>query len=46
MNINYISGLLRQDSSQLQTHNAAQMSRRTAVDQKVCGWDGGHPGQG
>jgi len=36
--------MLRQLSSQLQKYKAARMSRRIAVDQKVCGWDGGHPG--
>jgi len=36
--------VLRQGSSQLQKYKAARMSRRIAVDQKVCGWDGGHPG--
>jgi len=35
--------VLRQRSSQLQKYKAARMSR-TAIDQKVCGWDGGHPG--
>jgi len=25
-------------------HQAARMSRQTAVDQNVCGRDGGHPG--
>jgi len=35
---------LRQHSSQLQKYKAAQMSRRIAVDQKVCDWDGEHPG--
>jgi len=35
--------VLRQRSSQLQKHQAARMSR-IATDQKVCGWDGGHPG--
>jgi len=32
--------VLRQRSSQLQKYKAG----RIAVDQKVCGWDGGHPG--
>jgi len=36
--------VLRQRRSQLQKYKAARMSRRIAVDQKVCGWDGGHPG--
>ena len=36
--------MLRQRSSQLQKYRAARMSRRIAVDQKVCGGDGGHPG--
>ena len=36
--------MLRQRSSQLQKYKAARMSRRIAVDQKVCGWDDGHPG--
>jgi len=36
--------VLRQGSSQLQKYKAARMFRRIAVDQKVCGWDGGHPG--
>jgi len=31
-------------NSQLQKYKAAQMSRRMAVDQKVCHGDGGHPG--
>jgi len=35
---------LRQRNSQLQKYKAARMFRRIAVDQKVCGWDGGHPG--
>jgi len=30
--------------AQLQKHQAARLSRRIAVDQKVCGWDGRHPG--
>jgi len=34
---------LRQHSSQLPKHKAARMSRRTAVDQKLCSGDGGHP---
>jgi len=29
---------------QLQKHKSARMSRRIAIDQKVCGGDGGHPG--
>jgi len=36
--------MLRQRSSQLQKYKAARMSRRIAIDQKVCSWDGGHPG--
>ena len=36
--------MLRQRNSQLQKYKAARMSRRIAVDQKVCGWDDGHPG--
>jgi len=36
--------VLRQDSLQLQKHKTARMSRRIAIDQKVCGWDGRHPG--
>jgi len=36
--------VLRQRSSQLQTYKAARMCRRIAIDQKVCGWDGGHQG--
>jgi len=36
--------VLRQRSSQLQHYKAARMSGPIAVDQKVCGWDGGHPG--
>jgi len=35
---------LRQHSAQLQKYKAARMSRRIAVDQKVCYWDGEHPG--
>jgi len=35
--------VLRQPDSQLQKYNAAWMSCGIAVDQKVCGWDGGHP---
>jgi len=35
--------VLRQRGSQLQKYEAARMSRRIAVDQKVCGWVG-HPG--
>jgi len=35
--------VLRQRSSQLQKHKAARMSHRIAVDQKACGWYGGHP---
>ena len=36
--------VLCQRSSQLKNYNAARMFRRIAVDQKVCGWDGRHPG--
>jgi len=36
--------VLRQRSPQLQKHKASRMFCRIAVDQKVCGWDGGHPG--
>jgi len=36
--------VLRQRSSQLQKCKAARMSRQIAVDQNVCGRDGGHPG--
>jgi len=36
--------MLRQGSSQLKKHKATRMSRRLAVNQMVCGWDGGHPG--
>jgi len=36
--------VLCQRSSQLRKHKPARMSRRIAVDQKVCDWDGGHPG--
>jgi len=36
--------VLRQRSSQLQKYKVARSSRRIAVDQKVCGWDDGHPG--
>jgi len=35
--------VLRQRSAQLQQHKAARMSHRIAVDQNVCGGDGGHP---
>ena len=35
--------VLHQRSSQLQKHKTARMSRRIAVDQKVCGGDGGLP---
>jgi len=35
--------LLQQRSSQLQKYKAARMSRRIAVDQKICRGDGGHP---
>ena len=40
------NSVLLQHSSQLQKYKAARMSRRRTVDQKVCGWDGGHPGSG
>jgi len=33
--------MLRQRSSQPQKYKSARMSRRIAVDQKVCGGDGG-----
>jgi len=36
--------VLRQRSPQLQKYKATRMSCRIAVDQKVCDWDGGHPG--
>jgi len=36
--------MLRQRSSQLQKYEAARMSRRIAVDPKVCSRDGAHPG--
>jgi len=36
--------VLRLRSSQLQKYKAARMSRRIAVDQKVCSRDDGHPG--
>jgi len=36
--------VLRQRSPQLQKYQATRMSCRIAVYQKVCGWDGGHPG--
>jgi len=36
--------MLHQRSPQLQNYKAARMSRRIAVDQKLCGWDDGHPG--
>jgi len=36
--------MLRQRSSQLQKHKAARMSCRLALDQNVCGGNGGHPG--
>jgi len=32
--------MLRQGISQLHKYKAARMSRRIAVEQKVCGWDG------
>jgi len=41
---NRTHAVLRQRSPQLQKYKTARMSRRIAVDQKVCGWDGGHPG--
>jgi len=34
--------VLRRCSSQLQKYKAARMSRRIAVGQKVCRWDGRH----
>jgi len=36
--------VLRQRSSQLQKYEAARMSRHIAVDQKIYGWNDGHPG--
>ena len=36
--------MLRQRSSQLQKYKAVRMSRWIAVDEKVYGWDDGHPG--
>ena len=40
-----ISGnALKQGEEHTQKHNAARIPRRIAVDQKVCCWDGGHPG--
>ena len=36
--------VLHHRSSQQQKYKAALMSGRIAVDQKVCGWDGRHPG--
>jgi len=36
--------VLRQHSSQLQKYKTARISCRIAIDQKVCGLDGGHPG--
>jgi len=36
--------VLRQRSSQLQKYKTALLSCRIAIDQKVCVWDGGHPG--
>jgi len=36
--------VLRQRSSPLQKYKAAQISCRIAIDQKVCGLDGGSPG--
>ena len=36
--------VLRQRSPQLQKYKTTRMSCRIAVDQKVCGWNGGHPG--
>jgi len=38
--------VLRQRSPHLQKYKATRMSRRIAVNQKACGWDGGHPGSG
>jgi len=35
---------LRERGSQLQKYKAARMSRRIAIDQKGCAWDGGHSG--
>jgi len=42
--VSRMHSVLRQPSSQLQKYKAAWMSGRIAVDQKVCGWVGGHPG--
>jgi len=39
---NTVSTTSRQRTSQLQKYKAVRMSGRIAVDQKVCGWDGGH----
>jgi len=36
--------VLRQRSSQLQKYKAARIPCCIAIDQKVCGLDGGHPG--
>jgi len=36
--------VLRQRNSQRRKYKVARMSRRIAVDQKVCRWDGGHTG--
>jgi len=36
--------VLRQASSQLQKYKSVRMFRRIAIDQKVYGWDGRHPG--
>jgi len=36
--------VLRQRSSQLRKYKAARMPCHIAIDQKVCRWDGGHPG--
>jgi len=36
--------VLRQRSLQLQIYKAARMSRRIAVNQKVCSGHGRHPG--
>ena len=41
---NRTHSMLRPRGSQLQKYKAAWVSRRIAVDQKVCGWDGEHPG--
>jgi len=42
---NRTHSVLHQRSLQLQKYNAARMSRRQSSQaEKVCGWDGGHPG--